>query len=78
MGGIESNLKENLNVKDSFFTINSVSEESPIELVEYFSKGFASKELKSAVEEVVNYENYESILAVLGICETAEEFRKFY
>jgi hypothetical protein len=76
-----ANLNDNSNgvcLENAFFVLKSISEENPIDLFEYFSKGFISNEMKLAVEAVLTYDNWEKILSILSICRSVEDFKEIY
>lgn len=65
-------------VEKDFLIVNSIGEENVVDVLSYFTKKLQTRELRMAVEEVANYENYEKVLAALSISNTVEEFQEVF
>lgn len=62
----------------SFLYIDSVLDEKVIDILEYFSKNLSDVSLRSTVESVVNFENYETVLAILKLSNSPTEFKEMF
>lgn len=74
-------LVSNVNPKNwvqSFLFINSVSDEKPSDILEYFAKKTMAEDLKSAIDSVATYDNHEAVLAALRISDSVSEFIEFF